>query len=30
MLPYWYEEIVPTLAASQVTLIVAHGSPLPP
>ena len=28
LLPYWYEEIVPTLAASQVTLIVAHGSPL--
>ena len=26
--PYWYEAIVPTLAANRVALIGAHGSPL--
>jgi 2,3-bisphosphoglycerate-dependent phosphoglycerate mutase len=28
MLPYWYDAIVPDLAAGQVVLVVAHGNSL--
>ena len=28
MLPYWYDSIVPDLAAGRVTLVAAHGNSL--
>ena len=28
MLPYWYDAIVPDLAAGQTVLVVAHGNSL--
>lgn len=28
MLPYWYDEIVPDLAAGRTVLVVAHGNSL--
>jgi 2,3-bisphosphoglycerate-dependent phosphoglycerate mutase len=28
MLPYWYDEIIPDLAAGRMTLVVAHGNSL--